>query len=128
MLPNFPGGLLLSLFLAGLSGSAVHCVGMCGPFVLGQVMADADRVKPGGYGEWRGLAGAALAPYHLGRLTTYTGLGVVAGVAIALFASTAVFAWLSALLLIAAAALIRLAVARRQRAADAGPGDPEILS
>ena len=35
----------------------------------------------GGYGEWRRLAGAALAPYHLGRLTTYTGLGAMAGAA-----------------------------------------------
>ena len=101
-----PAGLALSLFLAGLSGSAMHCVGMCGPFVLGQVMADAAHVGPGGYGEWRRLAGAALAPYHLGRLTTYTGLGAMAGAATALFASTAAFAWLSALLLIAGAALM----------------------
>jgi sulfite exporter TauE/SafE len=101
-----PAGLSLSLFLAGLSGSAVHCIGMCGPFVLGQVIADAERIGPGGYGEWRRLAGAALAPYHLGRLTTYTGLGAVAGAATALFASTDAFAWLSALLLIAGAALM----------------------
>jgi sulfite exporter TauE/SafE len=103
---EFPAGLSLSLFFAGLSGSTVHCVGMCGPFVLGQVMADAAHVGPGGYGEWRRLAGAALAPYHLGRLTTYTGLGAVAGAATALFASTAAFAWLSGVLLIAGAALM----------------------
>jgi sulfite exporter TauE/SafE len=101
-----PAGLALSLFLAGLGGSAMHCVGMCGPFVLGQVMADAEHVGPGAYGEWRRLSGAALAPYHLGRLTTYTGLGAVAGAITALFASTAAFAWLSALLLIAGAALM----------------------
>ena len=57
-----PAGLALSLFLAGLGGSAMHCVGMCGPFVLGQVMADAAHVGPGGYGEWRRLAGAASRP------------------------------------------------------------------
>lgn len=101
-----PAGLALSLFLAGLGGSAMHCVGMCGPFVLGQVMVDAEHVGPGGYGEWRRLAGAALAPYHLGRLTTYTGLGAAAGAATALFASTAAFAWISGLLLIAGAALM----------------------
>jgi len=100
-----PAGLALSLFLAGLGGSAIHCVGMCGPFVLGQVMADAAHVGPGGYGEWRRLAGAALAPYHLGRLTTYTGLGTLAGAATALFASSAAFAWLCGLLLIAGAPL-----------------------
>ncbi|MCW5734117.1 MAG: sulfite exporter TauE/SafE family protein [Enhydrobacter sp.] len=101
-----PAGLAFSLFLAGLGGSAVHCVGMCGPFVLGQVMADAGRRGAGGYGEWRRLAGAALVPYHLGRLTTYTGLGTMAGGATALFASTAAFAWLSGCLLIAGAALM----------------------
>jgi uncharacterized protein len=99
-------GLVLSLFLAGLGGSAMHCVGMCGPFVLGQVMADARHAGPGGYGEWRRLAGAALTPYHLGRLTTYTALGAVAGAATALFASTAIFAWLAGLLLVAGAALM----------------------
>jgi len=103
---EFPAGLSLSLFLAGLSGSAVHCVGMCGPFVLAQVMADAEHVGSGGYGEWRRLSGAALAPYHFGRFTTYTGLGIVAGAATALFASTVVFAWLCAILLIASAALM----------------------
>ena len=35
----------------GLAGSLVHCVGMCGPFVLGQVMADAER--PGDRPLWR---------------------------------------------------------------------------
>ena len=96
-----PGGLGFSLFLAGLGGSLVHCAGMCGPFVLGQVMTDAERAT--GYGEWRRLAGAALAPYHLGRITTYTALGALAGAATALFAATAAFGWISALLLIAGA-------------------------
>lgn len=101
-----PAGLASSLFFAGLSGSAVHCVGMCGPFVLGQIIADAEHAGNGGYSEWRRLAGAALAPYHLGRLTTYTGLGGMAGAATALFASTAAFGWLTACLLIAGAALM----------------------
>jgi Cytochrome C biogenesis protein transmembrane region len=55
------------------------------------------------YGEWRRLAGASLAPYYIGRLTTYTVLGAVAGMATALFASTSMFAWLSAALLAMAA-------------------------
>jgi sulfite exporter TauE/SafE len=94
-------GLALSLFLAGLGGSALHCAGMCGPFVLGQVMSDAGKVGPGrSYGAWRRLAGAALLPYHLGRMITYTALGAVAGAATALFASTAGFGWLSGLLLL----------------------------
>jgi len=96
-----PSGLALSLFLAGLGGSALHCVGMCGPFVLGQVMSDAERIAPGrDYGEWRRLGGAALLPYHVGRMVTYSALGAVAGASTALFASTAIFGTLSGMLLI----------------------------
>lgn len=98
-------GVPASLFVAGLAGSLVHCVGMCGPFVLGQVMADLERA-PGAYGEWRRLTGAALAPYHLGRLTTYAGLGALAGAATGLFASTSVFGWLSGGLLVVGACLM----------------------
>lgn len=101
-----PGGLGLSLFLAGLGGSLLHCVGMCGPFVLGQVVSDAGQA--GSYGEWRRLAGAALAPYHLGRITTYSALGALAGGATALFAATPAFAWASALLLVAGAIFLLL--------------------
>lgn len=97
-----------SLFLAGLAGGALHCAGMCGPFVLSQVMADAGRTADTGYGEWRRLAGAALLPYHLGRLTTYTLLGAAAGAATALFASAPLFGWLSGGLLILAACLMVL--------------------
>lgn len=53
-------GLVFSLFGAGLISGFTHCVAMCGPFVISQS---------------RGLekvSGAALWPYHLGRLTTYT--------------------------------------------------------
>jgi sulfite exporter TauE/SafE len=107
-LSSLPAGLPLSLFLAGLAGSLVHCVGMCGPFVLTQVMAGAERSRAGGYGEWRRLGGGALAPYHLGRLTTYTALGAVAGAATALFASTSGFAWLSGTMLALAAVLMVL--------------------
>ena len=106
-LAALPGGLSGSLFFAGLAGSLVHCIGMCGPFVLGQVMIDAEDER-GGYGEWRRLAGAALAPYHLGRFTTYTALGAMAGAATAVFAAMPVFASLSSVLLVLAALLMVL--------------------
>lgn len=100
-------GLALSLFLAGFGGSVLHCVGMCGPFVLGQVMSDSERIGPGkSYGEWRRLVGAALLPYHLGRMVTYSALGAVAGAVTALFAATTVFGVLSGLFLILGAALM----------------------
>lgn len=95
-----------ALFMAGLAGSAVHCVGMCGPFVLGQVAGDAQVGRDRRYGEWRRLGGALLVPYHLGRTTTYTALGAMAGGATALFASRADFGRLSSLLLVAAAMML----------------------
>lgn len=103
-----PGSLPVSLLFAGLAGSLLHCVGMCGPFVLSQVMIDVEGRSSRSYGEWQRLAGAALAPYHFGRLTTYTVLGAVAGGATALFTSTSAFAWLSAALLVVAACLMAL--------------------
>lgn len=101
---NEPLALPVALFAAGLAGGTLHCAGMCGPFVLGQVMAGAGDTRR--YGEWRRLGGAALAPYHLGRATTYAALGAAAGGATALFASTTGFAWLSSFLLAAAAMLL----------------------
>jgi sulfite exporter TauE/SafE len=103
---SMPFGLPAALLLAGLAGSLVHCVGMCGPFVLGQVMASVEQPGERPYGEWHRLTGGLLVPYHLGRFTTYTALGALAGGATAVFASLEMFSWLSALLLTAAAALL----------------------
>lgn len=103
-----PAGLPGALFFAGLAGSLVHCAGMCGPFVLGQVMADVEGGTASGYGEWRRLAGASLIPYHLGRVTTYTALGAAAGAATAVFTATSAFTWLSSVLLVIAAVLMVL--------------------
>ena len=84
----------------------MHCVGMCGPFVMAQVVGDTRQRPTAAYGEWQRLAGAALLPYHLGRLTTYAALGAVAGSVTALFVATTGFAWLSASLLALAAAML----------------------
>jgi len=70
---------LLGLFLAGLSGSVLHCAPMCGPFVLGQMATRMARMPRGAMCELHRLRGAALLPYHLGRLVTYAGLGALAG-------------------------------------------------
>jgi uncharacterized protein len=75
-----PGGVpvvMSALFLAGLAGGATHCAGMCGPFVIAQSAAVADRAAAGGM--LARLSGAALAPYHLGRALGYGLLGAVAG-------------------------------------------------
>jgi len=70
----------LSLVTAGLAGS-LHCVGMCGPILIG--FAGAFRQAASGPGRDRG--GRALwldfAGYHLGRIWTYALLGLLAGFA-----------------------------------------------
>jgi sulfite exporter TauE/SafE len=76
----WPGGLLLGLLLAGAAGSTMHCVPMCGGFVLGQVADRMVRLPVGRLCEWRRVGTGALLPYHLGRLTTYAALGAVSGV------------------------------------------------
>ncbi len=65
------GAALLSLFLTGLAGS-LHCVGMCGPLLLGfSSVLDADRKRPH----------LDFAYYHAGRLWTYGLLGLIVGFA-----------------------------------------------
>ena len=76
---------------------------MCGPFVVAQVGQRLDRCADGDFTTWTRLRGAALAPYHLGRLTTYTGLGAIAG-GMAEVASTRL-AWFPAAMLSVAAVL-----------------------
>ncbi|MDW8443402.1 MAG: sulfite exporter TauE/SafE family protein [Acetobacteraceae bacterium] len=63
-----------ALLLAGLVGSATHCVGMCGPFVAAQVTARFAACPT-----LSRLEAGALLPYHLGRMVTYTALGAMAG-------------------------------------------------
>jgi sulfite exporter TauE/SafE len=67
--------MLLGLFLAGLASGATHCSAMCAPFVLAQASAG----QGAGGGVLRRLSGAALAPYHLGRVLGYGMLGALAG-------------------------------------------------
>jgi hypothetical protein len=73
---------LLGLFLAGAAGSTMHCVPMCGGFVLGQVADRIARVPTVRLCEWQRVRHGALLPYHLGRLTTYAGLGALSSVAV----------------------------------------------
>lgn len=74
-------GLLLGLFLAGAAGSTMHCVPMCGGFVLGQVADRIARLPAARMCEWRRVGSGALLPYHLGRLTTYAALGAIGAAA-----------------------------------------------
>ena len=96
------GGLLLGLFVAGAAGSVVHCGPMCGAFVLGQMSERMARLPPERLCEWQRIGNGMLLPYHLGRLTTYAGLGAASATALAQFTW---FTRLSAVLLTIAALL-----------------------
>lgn len=66
---------LLAVFAASLLGS-VHCVGMCGPFVLiASKATTSDTYQyPSRLTKW-----LPLASYHFGRLATYLILGLLVG-------------------------------------------------
>ncbi|RKQ72607.1 sulfite exporter TauE/SafE family protein [Oceanibaculum indicum] len=104
------GGLFGGMFLAGLVGSAAHCVGMCGPFVMQQAADRAQSVPVARMSEFTRISGALLLPYHLGRLTTYAALGAGVAALTGSLAQLSWFGWLPSLLL-ALAALLFLAVA-----------------
>lgn len=65
------GPLLWVLLSAGLTGAFVHCVSMCGGFVLTQQATLAEARGDAGF--WARL----LLPYHAGRLGTYATLGAL---------------------------------------------------
>jgi sulfite exporter TauE/SafE len=112
-----PGGVpavMAALFLAGLAGGATHCAGMCGPFVIAQSAAVADRAQAGGL--LARLSGAALLPYHLGRMIGYGVLGALAGGLAGVVALGTGFHYILAALL-AVAALLMFAQASARIAA-----------
>lgn len=91
-------GIAAALFATGLVGGFAHCAPMCGPFVLMQI------AEPAGSGlALRRLAAGALPFYHLGRLTTYVGLGLASGGLGGTLSALAPFRFFAALLLALAA-------------------------
>lgn len=75
--------LMGTVFVASLLGS-LHCVGMCGPFAL---LASVDK-------ERRNAAALPTIAYSLGRLVTYSVIGVVFGfLGLALNRSTSFGSW-----------------------------------
>lgn len=96
-------GTLLALLTAGLVGGGTHCAGMCGPFVLAQVTARLERLPVERMSELRRLTGAAVLPYHLGRATTYAGIGAAGALVAGHLGAFPELKWLSAALLAFAA-------------------------
>ncbi|WP_341702850.1 sulfite exporter TauE/SafE family protein [Ferrovibrio sp.] len=116
---GLPGG----LFLLGLVGGAVHCAGMCGPFVLAQAGQRLSVLPLDHAGTLARLQGVALLPYHLGRGTTYTALGAAAAGLLGGLSPLAGSGGLPAAALSAAALLFLVLALQRMfpRLAVAGP-------
>lgn len=102
------GGIIIAMFFAGLSGGMSHCAGMCGPFVIMQVTQKMDNVNIEKIGIFTRLQGAALLPYHFGRATTYTFIGVASTYLMSNIAQYSVFKWIAFSLLITAAIVMLL--------------------
>jgi sulfite exporter TauE/SafE len=109
-----------SLFVAGLAGGAIHCAGMCGPFVIAQVTSGL-AARP----TLSRLSAGALVPYHLGRATTYAGLGAAAGLVSGTLVHGAGFRpVLVVLLVLGAALMLAQAVAQLATVLPATPAGP----
>jgi uncharacterized protein len=106
-------GLFAGLLLAGAAGSVMHCAPMCGPFVLGQVADRMARLPAARLCELHRVRSALLVPYHLGRLTTYGGLGALAALGGATLGMVPWFAALSGVLLLLGALLFLAQAVRR---------------
>lgn len=93
---------LLTLFAAGVVGGFTHCAGMCGPFVVAQVANKFDDMQVEEATILRRLGGAALLPYHLGRMTTYAFLGAIAALLSRQIIGSPLEKWVAASLLVVA--------------------------
>ncbi len=106
MVGNLEISLIFSLFSLGLSGGFGHCGFMCGPFVLMQVNNRLKDIKIEKITHLQKLQGLALIPYHLGRMTTYSFLGLMCAILGKNIRYTANAHIVSAVMLIIAAAII----------------------
>jgi hypothetical protein len=107
------GGVILGLLLAGAAGSPMHCVPMCGGFVLSQVADRLATMPAARMCEWRRIGAAALLPYHLGRLTTYAAIGALIGLGGAALSRLPWLGWVSGILLLLGAGLFLMQAVRR---------------
>lgn len=117
------GSVMASLFVTGLVGSFTHCTGMCGPLVAAQSVECLGRQAPGRGADWRRLAGSALIPYQLGRMTTYAGLAGILALPVGFAQFWRPFWWLAPTLLAVAATLFALQALRNVGVKPGAPQD-----
>jgi len=101
--PATAAGLMSALFFAGLAGSLAHCGPMCGPIVLAQSAKSLSRVPAARLCEASRIHAGLSLPYHLGRMATYSTLGLCVALIGDSFSSFSWFRIFSAILLALAA-------------------------
>jgi sulfite exporter TauE/SafE len=72
--------IILTLISLGFFGGFSHCSFMCGPFVIMQVNNQLSKIEIDNYNNYKKIKILSLIPYHLGRVTTYSFLGLICGV------------------------------------------------
>jgi len=107
------GGIVMTMFFVGISGGLSHCAGMCGPFVITQVARNMDSVGVNKISMFTRLKGASLLPYHMGRLTTYSLIGMISAFLMSNLIEYNFFKWISFSLLASAAVIIFLSIFSR---------------
>lgn len=68
--------LIISLISLGFFGGFTHCIGMCGPFVITQVSNRLQKIPIEDFTFVKKTFELSLIPYHLGRATTYSLIGL----------------------------------------------------
>jgi sulfite exporter TauE/SafE len=68
--------LLLDMFITGIVGSFMHCIGMCGPLAIAQVSMRIMNIPAHKVNEMEKLKAVAIFPYYFGKAATYSLLGV----------------------------------------------------
>ncbi len=92
--------ILLSLINLGFFGGFTHCSGMCGPFVLTQVSNRLRDIPLNKFSQFERLKNFALLPYHLGRITTYSLIGLFCSAITKNLRDSAAFNYICATLLL----------------------------
>ena len=96
--------LIFSLITLGFFGGFTHCVGMCGPFVITQTTNRLTRLPLEKFYGLERLKNLALLPYHFGRITTYSLIGLLSSFLAQNIGDLVGFRFLSAFLLLLASA------------------------
>ena len=69
--------IVLSLLSMGFFGGFTHCISMCGPLVVSQISHNLASTKIEDFHGFTKFKNFALISYHLGRITTYSFLGLI---------------------------------------------------